>query len=211
MKQRVLLKDIAYRKIKEKIMRGDFLDSNSTSENQLVEELQMSRTPIREALQRLQHEGLIKIISNQGIVIQELSIKETNDLFDMRIAIETYSLKKNVGFISQHDFKQLDDIIARQKQACAERDVFSFIQLDGEFHQYLLELGGNSLFIQMMSNIRDRLYFDANRLHKRYPDSIARLIEEHVKITEALKKGDYELAVQELEQHLQNGKITYIS
>ncbi len=192
-------------------MRGDFLDSNSTSENQLVEELQMSRTPIREALHKLQHEGLVKIISNQGIVIQEMSVKETNDLFDMRSAIEIYSLRKTIHSITSDEISHLEQIIEQQKRSNEEKDVASFIRQDVDFHQYLLEIGNNSLFMQMMGSIRERLYFDVNRWRRAYPESITRLIEEHIRIVEAIKAKDSELAVAELEAHLQNGKITFIS
>ncbi|MDQ0219413.1 GntR family transcriptional regulator [Peribacillus cavernae] len=206
MKKKIPLNEIAYVKIKEKIMRGDFIEENYTSQNQLVEELEMSRTPIVAALQRLQQDGFLKVISNQGIIIQELSIKEINNIFDMRLAIELFSLNKIIGQLTEDDFKNLDEIIEDQQKCCESNDYFNFAHLDGDFHQYLLQVEDNSLFIQTMSNIKEKLFFNStNFLRKR--QSMMDFIQEHVRILEALKRGNTELAVKELEEHLQKGKL----
>jgi DNA-binding GntR family transcriptional regulator len=204
--KKVTLHEIAYEKIKEKIMRGDFSEVNYTSQNLLVEELKMSRTPIVAALQRLQQEGFLKVISNQGILIQEPSINEINDFFDMRLAIETYSMKNLGEPLTDEDFHRLDEIIQEQIKCSESKDYLRFAQYDADFHQYLLQAGGNSLFVQTMSNIRQRLFFKTTynlKKRQRMTTSIA----EHESILDALKKGSIELGVKLLEEHLENGKI----
>ncbi|TYR80821.1 GntR family transcriptional regulator [Priestia megaterium] len=198
-----LLKDIAYEKIKEKILRGG---SENTSENLLVEELNMSRTPIREGLQKLQHEGFIKILPNQGIMIPNLSIKETNDIFDYRIAIETASLKQAVHLLNNDDFSNLADLIEKQKFAVEENDTFSFIKYDIEFHLYLLKVVGNELFIQGIENVSERLHRLSHRIRNN-PQKLLMFIQEHIQIMDYLKSKQIELAVKELENHLNEGKI----
>jgi DNA-binding GntR family transcriptional regulator len=198
-----LLKDVAYEKIKEKILRGD---DNYTSENSLVEELQMSRTPIREALQRLQHEGFIKILPNQGITIPDLSVKETNDIFDYRLAIETASLKQAVHLLKQEDFDALSRNIENQISAVNQNDLFLFIEYDMEFHLYLLKVVGNELFIQGIEHVIDRLHRLSRRI-KNNPQKLSALIQEHIRIMDFLKDKEIDLAVKELEDHLKGGKI----
>ncbi|PLR88284.1 hypothetical protein CVD25_22775, partial [Bacillus canaveralius] len=195
-----------YSKIKEKIMRGDFIEENFTSQNQLVEELNMSRTPIVAALQRLQQDGFLKVVSNQGIVIQELSIKEINNIFEMRLAIELFSLQKIVGHLTADDFKNLDEIIEDQKKCCEDNDYFNFAHLDGDFHLYLLQVEGNGLFIQTMSNIKDKLFFNSTNFLRKQ-QSMMNFIREHERILKALKEENTDLAVKELEEHLQKGKL----
>lgn len=206
MKKRKTLNDIAYEKIKEKIMKGDFIEDNFTSQNQLVEELQMSRTPIVSALQRLQQEGFLRVISNQGVIIQELSVKEINNCFDMRLAIEPFSIKRTIQLLTADDFKNLDEIIKEQMNCYENKDYFNFAHLDADFHQYLMQVEGNGLFIQTMSNIRERLFYNSTCFLEK-KNCMLDFINEHLRILEALKQGDEKLAVQELEDHIRNGKI----
>src|SRR5690625_726743 len=91
------------------------------SENSLVEDLNMSRTPIREALFKLQHEGFLQIISNQGIVVNDMSINRLENLIDMRVAIETFSLRQSAIFIDESDFIYLEKTIQDQVKACEEK------------------------------------------------------------------------------------------
>ncbi|WP_164553294.1 GntR family transcriptional regulator [Brevibacillus marinus] len=209
--KRTYLKDIAYQKIKEKILEGHYLDKNYTSENELVEELQMSRTPIREALQRLQYEGLVKIFSNQGIVFQELSIKETSDLFDLRLAIETFAIRKVVRAFSESDLQILETCLDEQRVAYEREDPRAFMRHDAEFHQHLLRIADNEMFMQIMSNIRDRLFYQGCRIFKKNPNRILHSLEEHIEIISAIKSGDPEAAVSSMEKHLLRGKQTLMS
>ena len=189
------------------ILKGE---ETHTSETALVEELNMSRTPIREALHRLQHEGFVEILSNQGIIIRELSIKERIDLNDMRVAIETYSLKQAIEKMETKDFIVLEKIIRKQKKANERNELFDFLKEDAQFHQYLLEVVGNSVFISMYQNARERLFTvrDSKNIQNR-PDIISRLIKEHEEIVRALKEKNGELAVRQLEEHITQGKGIY--
>lgn len=198
-----LLKDVAYEIIKEKIIKGD---DEYTSENSLVEELQMSRTPIRAALQQLENEGFIKILPNQGIMIPNPSVKETNDIFDFRIAIETASLKQAIQLLDESDFTFLSQNIENQMAAVNNNDLHLFIHYDMEFHLHLLKVVGNELFIQGVENVIDRLYRVSRRI-KNNKEKLMNLIEEHKRIVELLKAKETEKAIVELENHLKGGKI----
>lgn len=198
-----LLKDIAYEKIKEKVLMGD---DDYTSENVLVEELQMSRTPIREALQRLEHDGFIKILPNQGIAIPQLSVKEMNDIADYRIAIETASLKQAVHLLLPDDFAELEHLIRLQQAAAENNNVLLYLQHDVAFHLYLLRVVGNDLFVGEIENVSARLY-RLSRVMKRDPKQIFARIEEHIRMIDLLRKKDIDGAVAEMERHLLTGKL----
>lgn len=210
MKKR-LLKDIAYEKIKKNILSGYYLDKQYTSENELVSELEMSRTPIREALQRLELEGLVKIFSNQGISIQELSIKDTKNIFDTRIAIETYSLRITMHSLQEEHIIKLDELMEKQRLAYENQDSYSFMELDSEFHHYLIELSENDMFLQIMKNIRERLFYNGHRIFRKNPNRIKQSLDEHTAVIEALKKMNVESAIQCMEIHLLNGRKTLLS
>ncbi|QWU16953.1 GntR family transcriptional regulator [Paenibacillus sophorae] len=203
--EKVLLKDTAYDKIKEKMIRGD---EEYTSENTLVQELSMSRTPIREALNRLQYEGFLKILPNRGIVFTELSVEERNELIDMRIAIETYSLKQAANRINDNDIKELTRIIGMQEEAYRAGDFADLVEKDALFHHYLLEIVGNSQFIKMYRQARERQFtVRAGKWLKNQPDVLQTFIEEHRTILNAIIQKDIPAAVQHLVEHLEKGKL----
>src|SRR5699024_12253978 len=96
------------------------------TENSLVRELNMSRTPIREALFKLQHEGFLEIISNQGIVVNNMSINRLESLIDMRVAIESFSLRQEFIELNERDFLFLDSIIKLQERISNNIDIVNY-------------------------------------------------------------------------------------
>ena len=204
------LKDIAYEKIKERILQG-YYEEGSTSENELVKELQMSRTPIREALQRLQYDGLVKIYSNQGVFFQDLSVKQVNDLFDMRIAIETFSLRKAVPVITQGQLEKLKQELIKQQKALDEQDPMAFMKNDAAFHSYLIGLADNQFIDPAFKNIRERLFHHGSLVYKKNPDLLRQSLQEHRKIVEAIQANDVKAAIEAMETHLENSKKIELS
>lgn len=208
--EKKFLKEIAYEKIKEKIIRGDYTDNPYTSENELVRELNMSRTPIREALHKLEHEKLIKLTGN-GVIIQELSIKDTNDILDLRVAIEVFSLRKSIHLVKQKDIDELQKIIDEQQVAVANEDSYAFMQGDIRFHQYLLEIGDNDLFLEIMKNLRERLFTHGNRIFNKKAGRMLKSLNEHKEIVEHLAAGNHPEAILTLERHIENGKLRLLT
>lgn len=199
--RKVLLKDIAYERIKEKIIKKEV---EHMSENVLVEELSMSRTPIREALQRLQHEGFVRIISNQGIVVTEISVNRLHDLIDMRVAIETFSLQQAIKIVTENDFTNIKDIICSQKEAISKNDIYSFRRRDADFHNYLLDITGNYYFLKMFTEVHE-LQFTASKRAAETKE-MERLVHEHEEVIQFLYEDNIELATESLRKHLIGGK-----
>ncbi|MGL5511958.1 MAG: GntR family transcriptional regulator [Sporomusa sp.] len=199
------LSDRAYQQIKEKIIRGDYKDQFYTSENQLVKELGMSRTPIREALHRIESEGFLKIIPKKGVLILESSIKETCDFFDLRLAIEVYALRQLRGYLHQEHFDRLQQLIEKQQDAYQNENYDKWLEYDEAFHQYILGIFGNEVFLQTAKNIRQRVYHYPNEYRRRefYGESM----KEHIDFIAALQDDNYELAEKILFDHIMRGKI----
>ncbi|CAM5214912.1 GntR family transcriptional regulator OS=Ureibacillus acetophenoni OX=614649 GN=SAMN05877842_102529 PE=4 SV=1 [Ureibacillus acetophenoni] len=138
-KQKMYLKDIAYEKIKEKVVLGEINSSNYLSENELVRMLNMSRTPIRAALQRLENEGYLKVFPNLGIKIEDLSIKDALNLHEYRNVIECFSLKKLLNSSQANAYCELLEVnINKQKEAISKYDITAFMKLDTELHEIIV-------------------------------------------------------------------------
>lgn len=201
----IRLSEIAYHKIKSMIMNGG-IKSRYITQNELVKELNMSRTPIVSALQILSNEGFITIESKKGIIIKELSIKEINELYDMRIALEGYSIR-NISEDSIIDFQRLEQIICEQKEYIKNKDIYNFARTDSIFHQELLKINDNKTIIKANKTIGERLFFHKTLVSKNvYLDDF---VSDHIKIIEALKNQDFTLAGTILEKHIQSGKISF--
>jgi len=203
-KEKVFLKDIAYEKIKNKIL---FEKVKHMTENSLVRELNMSRTPIREALFKLQHEGFLEIISNQGIVVNNMSINRLESLIDMRVAIESFSLRQAFIELNESDLLMLDSIIKEQEKASNKNDILTFREKDAEFHHYLLEINDNYYFMKMFSEVYE-LQFTARKRHTTKQE-MEKLISDHQSIVNYLKEEKIELAIETLVKHLNAGKEQY--
>ncbi|HMO83767.1 MAG TPA: GntR family transcriptional regulator, partial [Lacipirellulaceae bacterium] len=91
------MRNEAYLKIKHMILSGESAPGSSLSERQLADRLEMSKTPIRMALERLDSEGLVAISPQQGVFVRELSIHEILDLFEIRLVLETYTVRALTG------------------------------------------------------------------------------------------------------------------
>lgn len=204
---RVLLSDIAYDKIKNLLLNGDF--NESISENELVGILNMSRTPIREALNRLMNEDFIKVYPNRGIFIKEVSIKETNDLLDLRLAIEMFTMANIADKFTEEDLIFLEEIVEEQKRVRTQGDVFRSVQLDLEYHKHFFKVLENDHFVKVFNHLTDRLYLHGLKRARRRGVTNIQSIKEHMAINDALKERDFVKAKELLEEHIILGKETY--
>lgn len=194
----------AYLAIKSRIIKHEYQRDSYTSENRLVEELGMSRTPIREALYQLQSEGLLKIIPRKGILIQQLSLKEIRDYYDLRLAIELQALRQLDGYLTGEHFQVLEDYIDRQQQALEAQDYDQWLKEDEGFHRYLLTLTDNAVFLELADNIRQRVYYLPDPLRRAAHYSAS--TEEHRQIVAALKSSDGPLAERRMNAHILRGR-----
>lgn len=201
-----LLVEVAYKKIKYLILKDS---SDYISENSLGELLNMSRTPIRAALQQLSHEGLITVVPNKGIFVNELTFKEACDLYDTRLSIEIYNLNQLTDIVSSKDISELEQIIIEQQKAVDDNKITQYISLDVQFHKRLLEIYHNEMFIQIFNNLSDRLYKSSKLTRKL--SHVNKSIDGHRKIVRYLKEKEICLAVHEMEEHLGSWKTTFLN
>lgn len=102
-KSEILLKDKAYASIKDSILNERYQPGSILSERLLIEELDMSKTPIKDAITKLQSEGFVRVSSKRGIVINDLSIEKINDIYNLRIALEAFNCEYIYDRITEED------------------------------------------------------------------------------------------------------------
>ena len=203
------LKSRAYEELKRQIIAGELSSGEILSESRLAESLSMSKTPVRVALDRLELEGLIRVIPQRGIVVRELTDAEVEDQFQLRLVLEGFALRSMAGRLSRGEVKLVNESLLLQEEAARAGDVARTVELDTEFHMLFCGFPGNQEIVRILGLLRDRINFVKRRVFQRSdPERLFESLREHRGIARALINGKADLAVKRLEKHLAYGLPT---
>ena len=208
---RGLMKDQAYTEIKRFILNGDLAPGTFLAERQLAEQLRMSKTPVRAALQRLEAEGFVTVSPQQGIIIRDLTVLEIADQYGLRAALETYILRTVAGKLPADEVARLQANLAEQASLGSNPDVERGVALDAQFHLLFAEVLGNAEVLRVMKQLWERFHRITMKVFRLNPGRVATSYVEHRAIAHAAIKGDGALAAQLVERHLELGKQILLS
>jgi len=205
--ERVLLKERAYQELKDLIQTGVFTPHESLSERQLAERLQMSKTPIRAALENLEMQGLVTVSPQKGILVRELSARETNELFEVRLAVEPYIAKQLVKCAwTSHQKEALDENLRRQLAAAKSEDALVATKLDIEFHRMLASVLDNREVALLLERCFDKLHRSLLYINRSVPGRLLKSQRDHVAIVAAIRKGNATTSANSMVDHLNYGR-----
>jgi DNA-binding GntR family transcriptional regulator len=205
-RRRGLMKERAYTELKRLILSEAVEPGAFLSERQLAARLKMSKTPIKAALERLEAERFISVSPQQGIVVQDLTLEEIADDFEIREALETYVVRRLAGKLTEEQVGRMRANLAQQRVTVDEVDVAANARLDSDFHLLWCEFFGNREILDVMRRLRDRIHRIIARVNARNSARLEASYEEHARITEAVFAGDGEAAARSIEEHLNYGK-----
>jgi len=197
------LKEKAVETIREHIVSGDWPGGMFISEKMLKELLQMSNTPIRSALDRLEMMGLVKQSPNQGVIVQEISLKKVFEIYELRLSLETFAGRKVTGRMDQDFFDRLDDNLQQQKHAIEAEDIAGYVRLDQEFHQQIVAGLDNEEYNEALSRIQDKFLMAVRTTFVRRKTRLQTSLEEHWQIRQALAGSDPQETERLLERHIE--------
>lgn len=206
MNARPLLQDKAYEKLKELIQSGSLAAGNLYTERRLSEELGMSKTPIRAALTRLDIEGFVSVSPQQGVAVREMSVHEIVDLFDIRLALETFVARSLAGKLRPPQVERLRANLKGQKDCVEANDPQTLTRLDTDFHLLFCEFLDNREITRVLSHLRDKLHRVILRVMNRAEGRLETAVAEHAAIAEAVIRGKADLAANGVQRHLEFGK-----
>lgn len=202
----VLLKEKAYQRIKQSILLDKFGPGTFLSERQIALWLKMSKTPIKAAFERLEHEGFITVSPQQGVVVRDLNIQEISDHFELRVAIEGYVVSSIAGRLTSEQRQSLRKSIEDQRIAVESQDVPTSVVLDSEFHALLCDFLGNEEIIRVMGELKDRIFRVVRRNFTRHTHRPEASYREHKRIADLIMKGEAGKAAASMVDHLEMGK-----
>lgn len=199
------IKDQVYAILKAEICRGIFEDGQRLHENELATRLNVSRSPVREALRQLASDGLVLELPNKGVFVKELTPKDIDDIFEVRLLLECYGIRRSAGHMTENlaeSLRQCRDDLTRFHAA---GDMTQYMNADGRLHHMLIQISGNDLAQSVYGKISSlALKFRVISLlgKERFDESV----EEHCGIITYVLDGDPDGAVAMNERHLQKAK-----
>jgi DNA-binding GntR family transcriptional regulator len=204
--QRQLLKEQAYRQLKQMLLDGTYPPGTFLSERKLAEQLGMSKTPVRAALERVELEGFITVSPQQGIVVRELSLREIKEHYDIRIALETFIARRLAGTLTPEQIAQIEENLRAQIACIEQGDILGHVACDRDFHLLLANCLDNREIVRVMEYQRDKVYRVTSQISLRHPVRMQKSYQEHKKIFEAIRNGDGDLAAVRMQEHLETGR-----
>jgi len=190
----------AYLAIKDKIVRTELIPGAVINEADLMEDLHYGRTPIREALKRLQVEDLVVVKPRRGIFVSELAITDLSQIFEVRVELEALAARLASQRISPERLKQLEEL-AEEYQNAPPSQKDQLISLDGKFHGVIREATHNRFLISNLEhyyNLSLRIWYLA------LPQAAAEDIDvgAHLEIYQAIADGDPDRAASRVAEHI---------
>ena len=196
------LKQIAYKALHRALLTGDLKPGQVYKEKDLAKMLNISRTPVREALLELSTKGLVTFLPRKGIQVTQFDLQDLNEIFELRKALELMAIEKVSDTISSEQLQDLEAALERQRSCAQVNDLMGFLQHDREFHTLLSELTDNRRLVANLETIRDLIQFmgaHALSAHGRLQEVIA----EHLTVISALAAKDPEEARKNMAHHLE--------
>lgn len=198
-----LLSQKIYRTIKRQITRGFMEPGEKIYANQIAKELNVSRTPVREALQKLSSEGLLKVTPNKSMVVAEISVDDAKEVLQVRGVLEGLAAGICAKKITEKEIQKFEKIIQKMNITVEKGDLFNYCELDDDFHELILKICGNKRIIKIRESLDNFIYrfrVKSLRVNRRIEHSKM----EHKNILKALQQHDSEKAEKLSKEHMNN-------
>ena len=199
------LREIVYEELKMQILTGKITPGMRMMEVELAESMGVSRTPIREAIKKLEKEGLVTIEPRKGAYASQLSVKDMVDILEVRQDMEGLAASLASYRMVPKQMKELEAISLAYNKAVEEGNMADMIKYDTEFHNLIIESCNNNILMTMIAQLEELVL----RFRYVYYDNIKRaekMPSEHTMIMEAIKDGRADAARAAAEMHIERIK-----
>ncbi len=197
------LRDVVYKKLRRAILMEELKAGDRLTEIHLADKLGVSRTPIREAIRKLELEGLVIMIPRRGTIVAEITEKELKDVLELRRVLDMFSADLACRRIDEEGKQALAKACADFERAIKSGDLREIAQKDVALHNIIVEATGNNVLRQMVANLSEQMY----RYRVKYLKDDSRyetLLTEHRRIYESIVNRDRERAVKLAKEHIDN-------
>lgn len=201
------LRDVVFNTLRQAILKGELAPGERLMEIQLAERLGVSRTPIREAIRKLELEGLVLMIPRKGAEVAKISEKSLRDVLEVRRSLEELAIELACQRMTEEEIIELQEKQEAFSQAVLKGDAMEIAETDEAYHDVIYKGTGNDRLVQILNNLREQMY----RYRLEYikdEDKRQILLLEHDNILRAVKLRKADEAKLAMREHIDNQEIT---
>lgn len=199
------LREVVFETLREAIINGTLKPGERMMEIQLAEQLGVSRTPVREAIRKLELEGFVVMIPRKGAYVAGISLKDIADVFEVRAAMEALAAGLAAERITAEELEEMERLLVRIGEHIEANRLEEVVEMDTLFHEALYKVSRNLKLEQILQNLREQIQrFRSTSLA--FPGRMKEALEEHKKIVEAISDRNTALAQQLAQEHIENAE-----
>ncbi|MDD7769972.1 GntR family transcriptional regulator [Suipraeoptans intestinalis] len=203
------LRDVVFHTLRQAILKGELKPGERLMEVKLANKLGVSRTPIREAIRKLELEGLVLMIPRKGAEVAEITEKSLRDVLEVRKALEELAVQLACDKITEEEIQQLREAAREFQKSLQSGDITRVAEADVQFHDILYMATDNQKLVQLLNNLREQMYryrVEYLKNDEAYPV----LTREHEDIIRHISRRDKEKATEVMCRHIDNQVETVI-
>ncbi len=192
--------------IRDRILKGEYEIGEKIRENQIAEELRVSRTPIREAFKQLENEGLLDYIPNRGCFAKGFTMRDVDDIYAVREALEKLAVERSVVRITDEEIAALEEQCDLMEFYANKKDAKKVLELNSVFHDLIYASTRSRFMAQVLRSYKE--YLDKTRKASLYePGWLLDILQEHRAIVSAIRRRDLDAATAAVSEHLKQSRI----
>ena len=203
------LREIVCEALRDAIQRGILQPGERLMEVQLAEELGISRTPVREAIRKLEQEGYVIMVPRRGTYVSSMSVRDVKEIFEIRSALESLSTVLAAMRIEPEELEKLRALLTEIEGHIKRKDIDKIVETDIKFHGLLYQVSRNERLVAIISNLKDQLA-RFRTLSMSYPGRLQETLQEHRAMVEAIAAGDLDAARDAAERHMEQAEETLL-
>jgi len=203
------LREVVCETLRNAIVAGILKPGERLMEIQVSEELGVSRTPVREAIRKLELEGFVVMIPRRGTYVSDLSINDINEVFEVRTALDVLSAGLAAERITPEELEQMERLLVELGEYIEQNDIEKIVDADSQFHDLLYSASRNGRLIGIINNLREQLT-RFRSLSMSYPGRLKDMLGEHTRLVESLAKRNVALAKRLAGEHMANAEQTLL-
>ena len=196
------LRDVVFENLRTAILEGNLKAGQRLMEVQLAEQLGVSRTPIREAIRKLELEGLVVMLPRKGAYVANMSFKDLIDVLEIRASLEGLAASLAAERRNDEDIIDLEKLAKEFETCVRETNIEGVLKTDIDFHEKIFMMANNKKLYQLITSLWEQVHRFRVTYVSDYDASLS-LVEEHNKILQAIKDGDSELAKKYATEHIE--------
>ena len=204
------LRELVFESLREAIINGRLYPGERLMEIQMAEEMGVSRTPVREAIRKLELEGFVVMIPRKGAYVAGISIKDIADVFEVRAALEALAAGLAAERITEGELDELERYLVEISELRESGNLDAIVEKDTMFHDVIYRASRNERLVQIVTHLQEQIHrFRTASLAR--PGRTRDALDEHKKLVEAISDRDVELAQKLAREHIENAENSMIS